>query len=829
MTESTSNALKLAASEVIRPRQRAGLVAGLLISVVFAAVAAPLAMLDRWVGGTIEAGKPAAVTVRVRAIAGHSGPSARLSGGSIAIARGEIPTPERANVANEVLASAPATGPSLLLFFGGFVLLGLLYTTHQRRSHRGKLLRTQAVNMALLLAVAAIIKTALLLSAMSVLIVPVAGLALLAAIVVDGTTGLALAMVASAVIGSLVPFDLGTIVVLAAQAGAATLALGERGRTRLDLTRAGVLGGIAAAVMYALVYFFATGALPTAELADPWHSAWVASLAAGPIAAALAMIAQGAYHALMGDISRNTLVDLEDLSNPLLKQIAEKSPGTWQHSLAMANMAEIAANAIGANGRLVRTGAYYHDLGKSLQPKYFIENLNNGETSPHDSLAPPVSCDAIFAHVTEGVRVARKAGLPERIIDFMHMHHGDGLLEYFWAKNLEQGNPNQLTQDHFRYPGIKPQSKETAILAICDAVEAASRTLKSSDEAGIRNLVQRIVYGKLHLGQLDESSMTMADLRKVSESLVETVKHGLHGRIEYPWQREEREEREERERTASEASPETPGQTEAGSTTMRFAREPRLDSLDAPPPRRQPPRPPESPLPGVAERPASTAPESRKPPALIVDEESASDDLERRITNPVRVVPAPELEAAGVQVEAEPAPAAHPDDGAAERGGRSRRNSGLEAWEDALEKAAGVQGATSARRPKPATIELMKESLTGEGAADSEPAPLRPERVVAARASTDDQELAPGVIVVGPPPATHPDRSSFHDAPTVARAIIPTKDAIRPSKVVTEPRAVVVPPEAFRDDTAPSAEHPSALDSSKTPPPPPRGRKDREN
>jgi len=151
----------------------------------------------------------------------------------------------------------------------------------------------------------------------------------------------------------------------------------------------------------------------------------------------------------------------------------------------MANLAEIAANAIGANGRLVRVGAYYHDLGKSLQPKYFIENLEPGETSPHDKLPPEASCDAIFKHVTDGIVAARKAGLHERVIDFMHMHHGNGVLEYFWAKCQDQGNPHHLTIESFRYPGVPPQSRETAILAICDAVEAASRTLKKADPVAI--------------------------------------------------------------------------------------------------------------------------------------------------------------------------------------------------------------------------------------------------------------------------------------------------------------------------------------------------------
>src|SRR4029077_6135358 len=128
-----------------------------------------------------------------------------------------------------------------------------------------------------------------------------------------------------------------------------------------------------------------------------------------------------------------------------------------------------------------------------------------------------------------------------RIVDFMHMHHGNGVLEYFWSKCKEQNNPNKLTVEHFRYPGVPPQSREPAILAICDAVEAASRTIKKAEPSAIDSLVQRIVYGKLHLGQLDESGLSMSDLRKVADSLRETIKHAHPGRIEYPWQREQEE------------------------------------------------------------------------------------------------------------------------------------------------------------------------------------------------------------------------------------------------------------------------------------------------
>jgi hypothetical protein len=190
--------------------------------------------------------------------------------------------------------------------------------------------------------------------------------------------------------------------------------------------------------------------------------------------------------------------------------------------------------------------------------------------------------------------VARRHGLHERVVDFMHMHHGDGLLEYFWAKCQEQGNPDHMSEEDFRYPGVKPDSRETAILAICDAVEAASRTLRSPDPQAIEALVQRIVYGKLHLGQLDDSGLTVADLRLISNSLMDTIKHAHHGRIEYPWQRRKSDEmavataatapnRPPGRDGAADAVP-TPPPEEPDSPTQRLLRQPRLDSLDAPRP-----------------------------------------------------------------------------------------------------------------------------------------------------------------------------------------------------------------------------------------------------
>ncbi|MEM9195792.1 MAG: HDIG domain-containing metalloprotein, partial [Myxococcota bacterium] len=193
--------------------------------------------------------------------------------------------------------------------------------------------------------------------------------------------------------------------------------------------------------------------------------------------------------------------------------------------------------AIGGDGLLVRVGAYYHDLGKTCQPKYFVENLEDGEESPHKGLDPDVSADAIMAHVVEGVNILRKGGIPEPVVEFAYTHHGTSVIEYFFHKSLEAGNPRNLTENWFRYPGMRPRTKETAILMLIDSIEAASRTIDPPTAENFEEMVQRIVFVKLKQGQLDESGLTMDDLRILVSRISETLTKVHHKRIKYPWQK----------------------------------------------------------------------------------------------------------------------------------------------------------------------------------------------------------------------------------------------------------------------------------------------------
>jgi len=685
---------------LIRARPRAGALAGLLLSLLFAVLATPIILAEDLAAPGFTAGQSTPVTVRVPLFAdAHTClPRDASHRGSVVAVRGQILTPELAEKARCIQAAQPSGPAAYLAYLTAMFLIALLYTSHLRSSHVGRLLRTQTVLLAVVLGAAVVMKACLLFTPVSHLIVPVAGIAIAVAAVVDLSAGLATGLLAAALLTCLAPFDAGVLSILSVQAIATVMALGSGARSKTKAMLAGAFGGGAAAIAYVVFFYLSWHEMPLTELETPLHSALVAAGAAGVLAAVLGLGGESALRLALGSVTKAKLVELEDLSNPLLKQIASKSPGTWQHSLAMANMAEIAANEIGANGRLVRVGAYYHDLGKSLQPKYFIENLSGGEASPHDSLDPQTSADAIFAHVTEGVRIGRKNRLPERIIDFMHMHHGDGLLEYFWAKCQESGNPHHLSEADFRYPGVRPDSKETAILAIVDAVEAASRTLKQPEESAIQRLVQRIVYGKLHLGQLDNSGLTAADLRRISNSLIETIKHAHHGRVEYPWQKKENQEREASEAKAPPAGYEDG--PEAHSVTSRLAREPRLDSLDAP-------RPLSSREAARTSNPIELAATER------VDRIAEVERTVERDTEPH------ELKPAALVVDIEPAD--------------------MQSVEAAVDQA--IADEESAPRPLRNPRTTLDIADGGEG--------LRP-----APASSTADALRAGMVTVGPPPAT---------------------------------------------------------------------------
>ena len=239
------------------------------------------------------------------------------------------------------------------------------------------------------------------------------------------------------------------------------------------------------------------------------------------------------FEKLFGLISDVSLLELADTNSPLLKKLQEKAPGTFQHSLQVANLAESGINEIGGNVLLVRVGALYHDIGKMKAPSYFIENQNT-EVNPHDELDFNQSAEIIINHVLDGIEIAKKYKLPDRIIDFIRTHHGSSTVQYFYKKYLNNFPDGTLTQDSFRYPGPKPFSKETAVLMMADSVEAASKSIKEPNAIKIDALVEKIITEQMHNGQLDNADITLKQITLIKKIFKNKLRNIYHLRIEYP-------------------------------------------------------------------------------------------------------------------------------------------------------------------------------------------------------------------------------------------------------------------------------------------------------
>lgn len=239
-----------------------------------------------------------------------------------------------------------------------------------------------------------------------------------------------------------------------------------------------------------------------------------------------------AFERVFGITSEITLIELTNTNAPLLRELAFSAPGTFQHSLQVANLAENAIYSIGGNALLVRAGALYHDIGKLENPLYFIENQTSG-FNPHDKLPYEDSAQIIIRHVSKGAEMARKHGLPEIVIDFIRTHHGNTRVDYFYQSFLKNYPEKGIDENIFRYPGPIPFSKETGVLMLADSVEAASRSLREPDAQSISNLVDRIVSYKLEQGQLNDSNITLKDIQTIKAIFKKMLMSIYHVRIDY--------------------------------------------------------------------------------------------------------------------------------------------------------------------------------------------------------------------------------------------------------------------------------------------------------
>jgi len=249
----------------------------------------------------------------------------------------------------------------------------------------------------------------------------------------------------------------------------------------------------------------------------------------------LALLAQyliWIYEKVFGLVSDVSLLELSNTNSKLLRELNEKAPGTFQHSMQVANIAEASANEIGANAMLVRTGALYHDIGKMLNPMFFTENQSTN-VNIHNELSPKDSAKIIIDHVIKGVELAKKNGLPDRVIDFIRTHHGTSLVYYFYKKQQEL-TPDDVNKEHYRYPGPIPFSKETAILMMSDASEAASKSLKEPTAQSIDELIDKVIDSQMQAGQFMNSDITFKEIQIIKKVIKKKLKNIYHLRVEYP-------------------------------------------------------------------------------------------------------------------------------------------------------------------------------------------------------------------------------------------------------------------------------------------------------
>lgn len=344
---------------------------------------------------------------------------------------------------------------------------------------------------------------------------------------VAGAAGVAMSILIGIVGGLGLPFVIVSIVGSLA-AGYAVVGL----RHRWEFYRAMVSMSLAYALTILSVELIASSSPFRVAMSD---SLWGVINAVAATTAAIVLMP--VFERVFGLATDVTLLELADLNRPIFKRMMLEANGTYHHTMVIGSLSEAAATAIGANPLLARVGAYYHDIGKVPKAEYFGENLKPGMKNPHEKLTPTMSCLILESHVREGVEMARDLKLPKRVADFIPEHQGTTLMSYFFHKALEM-DPGVDERD-YRYPGPKPQSKETAIVMLADSVEATARSLADPSPSRIKAVVKRIIDQRAADGQLDECNLTLQDLAKARDAFVPVLVGLFHGRVQYQWQKEQ--------------------------------------------------------------------------------------------------------------------------------------------------------------------------------------------------------------------------------------------------------------------------------------------------
>lgn len=470
--------------------------------------------------------------------------------GTRIVRAGDVVTPRQRQMLLALgLASGPTGGPYLFATWAAFsaALVGAAVTFAQAtvRKFARKTVELEAMGAALV----AVLLIARVLTEVGTrvplpgsadltvlaLLAPVGGGAMLVRTLVNSESALVWAIVAALLTAAMMDQSvlLGAYYLVTALAAAGGVG---RARERVAMLRAGLQSGLVGAGLVLLLVLVRSQS-PTAEVALPdWAgvvllagTALVAGLTNGAFALATIPVFE-----LRGFVTDYRLLELANLNHPLLRQLMLRAPGTYHHSVIVGSLSEAACEAIGANALLARVACYFHDIGKGLKPQYFVENQRE-EGSRHERLSPAQSAAVIINHVRDGGQLARQYRLPKPITDQIYMHHGTGLIQYFYAKAKEQAGEGETVDEAlFRYPGPKPDTREAGVIMLADKVEAACRTIREPTEGRIRAMIQQITNSVMTDGQFEDCPLTLRELYLIADSFTNVLLGIYHHRIEYP-------------------------------------------------------------------------------------------------------------------------------------------------------------------------------------------------------------------------------------------------------------------------------------------------------
>ena len=365
--------------------------------------------------------------------------------------------------------------------------------------------------------------------------VPFAGSAMLVRILINAETALLWVLGTSTVVGLMMDQQV-LFALFFAISGVTAAASTAHTRERAQVLRAGVLTGLinaAAALLISLVqvYLGDTPALTETSSQPLWD---VGAAFTGGILSAFLVLGLVPVFEMIGFVTDFKLLELANLNHPLLRQLMLRAPGTYHHSMTVASLSEAAAEAINANALQTRVACYFHDIGKALQPQFFIENQRGGP-NPHDRLKPHQSARVIVNHVVDGAAIAEQHQLPQCVLDGILMHHGTSLIKYFYVRALEQAAEGETVDENdFRYPGKRPTTREAGIIFLADRVEAACRSIKNPSAQNFRTMIQKLVNDAITDGQLEECPLTVKELYTIVAVFTTTLQGIHHHRIEYP-------------------------------------------------------------------------------------------------------------------------------------------------------------------------------------------------------------------------------------------------------------------------------------------------------